>query len=299
MRLFGHTESHAAESPVKLLFLLFPFLLFSIHYKPNRAPIAPYISGDTFRANSDHAFDEMTRFSPFLLRPGQTIFVKPDMLEEFFTKYHPQITTRYILVTHNSDNSVPGPYQRYLEDDKIIAWFGQNPDIVHPKLHPIPIGLENRNWKPQNVEVITRVKAKKLHKTHLLYYNLNPATYPSERTEVQNLFAQAPFTYAQDRKEYEPFIEDLASSKFVLSPRGNGLDTHRLWETLYVGSYPIVKTSPLDSAYEGLPVVIVSDWSKVTEEFLNQKYDEFQSTLFNYDRLNIHFWLQLIKKAAA
>ena len=28
--------------------------------------------------------------------------------------------------------------------------------------------------------------------------------------------------------------------KYVLTPWGNGIDSHRLWETLYAESYPII-----------------------------------------------------------
>ena len=89
-------------------------------------------------------------------------------------------------------------------------------------------------------------------------------------------------------------MEDLASSKFVISPRGNGLDTHRIWEALYVGSFPVVKTSSLDPLYADLPIVIVQDWTDVTEEFLNQKYLEFTSKTYLYDKLYTDFWFNWI-----
>ena len=28
---------------------------------------------------------------------------------------------------------------------------------------------------------------------------------------------------------------------FIISPPGNGIDTHRVWETIYAGSYPVVE----------------------------------------------------------
>jgi hypothetical protein len=52
---------------------------------------------------------------------------------------------------------------------------------------------------------------------------------------------------------------------FVLSARGNGLDCHRTWELLLLGSIVITRTSPLDSLFEGLPVAIVNDWTAVRE----------------------------------
>ena len=34
-----------------------------------------------------------------------------------------------------------------LDYPKLIRWFATNPDIVHDKLEPIPIGLENIHYK--------------------------------------------------------------------------------------------------------------------------------------------------------
>ena len=43
---------------------------------------------------------------------------------------------------------------------------------------------------------------------------------------------------------------------FVASPRGLGLDTHRTWEALFLGSIVIVRSSSIDELFEDLPVVI-------------------------------------------
>ncbi len=42
----------------------------------------------------------------------------------------------------------------------------------------------------------------------------------------------------------------LSEYKFWICPRGNGLDTHRAWEALYVGAVPVIKRSGLDPLFE-------------------------------------------------
>jgi len=281
-----------------ILFVLLPLVAFAVpfHYPP-RGSIAPFVSGDTFRAYCDYAFDEITRppFHPPFVKRGSTVFVSGEMLDQFFEKVHPRMMSPYILVVHNTDRAIPGIHKKFLEDPKIIAWFTQNQDeTVHPKLHTLPIGLENRQWNPTNVEILQRVRAKNLPKIHLLYCNFSVTSYFPERSVVHSLLANAPFSFVSERKNYESFVEDLAASKFVLSPRGNGLDTHRLWETLHAGSFPIVKTSSLDTLYEGLPVVIVQDWSEVTEEFLHRKYEELINKKFPLDKLYTDYWFRWI-----
>ena len=81
---------------------------------------------------------------------------------------------------------------------------------------------------------------------------------------------------------------------FSISPHGRGLDCHRTWEDLVLGCIVIVKTSPLDLLYEGLPVVIVQDWNEVTEENLDkwliQYHDAFTNPSYREKLTNV-YWL--------
>jgi hypothetical protein len=85
---------------------------------------------------------------------------------------------------------------------------------------------------------------------------------------------------------------------FVLSPHGNGYDCHRLWEALILGCIPIVRTSCLDDLYEDLPVLIVSEWSDITKELLEDTIEVFkerhEENLFNYDKLTLKYWMDKI-----
>jgi hypothetical protein len=84
---------------------------------------------------------------------------------------------------------------------------------------------------------------------------------------------------------------------FSISPPGNGLDTHRTWEDLSLGCIVIVKTSPLDPLYEGLPVVIVNDWAEITQENMDlwlQKYaDAFTNPSYR-EKLTTRYWIHKI-----
>ena len=84
---------------------------------------------------------------------------------------------------------------------------------------------------------------------------------------------------------------------FIASPHGNGLDCHRTWEALVLGCIPIVKKSPLDGLYEGLPVLIVNEWSDINEQLLKDKIEEFKNKQFNMDKLKLEYWINKIKAA--
>jgi hypothetical protein len=123
--------------------------------------------------------------------------------------------------------------------------------------------------------------------------------------------------YGQDRKNalaeipadivyYEPEMVTRLKTwnkqkeyAFVISPHGGGYDCHRLWEALILGCIPIVKTSPIDTLYEGLPVLIVNEWSDVTIELLTKTIVEFKEKEINkkfvYEKLSLQYWIHKFK----
>lgn len=262
----------------------------------------PYITGDTVRSFCDHILDTTASFDPAHVKKGDTIFVMINFLDHFFDVYHHHITQPYILVTHHffdeSDDDVPGKLAPYLDDPKLIAWFTHNVDTKHPKLRLLPIGIGNAFYsyghKPTFDQCIKEC-AHKTPKTGLLYMNFSIHTYPQERQQVYDFFKNKSFVTKAVSKPLADYLREVARYKFVLSPRGHGLDCFRTWEALLMGCYPVVKTSMLDPLFEDLPVVIVNDWAEVTQEFLEAKYQELSGKKYNMQKLYMKYWIDQIK----
>lgn len=269
----------------------------------------PYITGDTVREACNHILDPTTTFNPLQVQAGDTVFVMIEYLSYFFKELHPQIPCQYILVTHHffdeSDDPVPGNFESYLDDDKLGGWFTHNASFIHPKLHCLPIGIANQFYKWGDVNVFnTHIKEKEKNypKQQLLYMNFTIRTQPDERTLVYNMFRNKAFCTVRDCTQYahdnplSKYLDDLLVHKFVLSPRGHGLDCFRTWESLLMGSYPIVTSSTIDELFSDLPVVIIDSWDEVTPEFLEQKYLEFEVNRnnFNFKKLYMPFWIEQI-----
>lgn len=93
----------------------------------------------------------------------------------------------------------------------------------------------------------------------------------------------------------------IASSQFVLCPSGFGYDTYRLWETLLLGSIPIVESNEgFDRTFSRLPVLVVRSFSDLTPQFLHRAYNCFVSHAdrFSYEHLSQRHWEGLIERAA-
>ena len=266
-----------------------------------RGSSAPFITGDTFRAYADHVFDETTdQFFPEKVKKGDLIFVKSDWeyLDAFFSRYHPQIPYPYLLLTHNSDYSAPGPFKDYLDDEKLIAWFAQNVEgSSHAKLWPIPIGIANKRWEHGNLDIFSSALplASNSDRPLLCYVNFQISTYPNERSYVWNLFSIQPWCTAVTFTSFSSCLRNFSQSKFVISPRGNGLDCHRTWEALLMGAIPILRSSSLDSLFSDLPVLIVKDWEMVSESYLNEQYELIKQRSYNRSKLFFEDWLKSIQ----
>ena len=92
-------------------------------------------------------------------------------------------------------------------------------------------------------------------------------------------------------KEY---WSQLASSCFAISPAGNGIDCHRIWECLYLRTVPIVLKHEALEQFKHLPILFVDSWEEVTISFLQSKLNNFIDVDWNIAELDINFWKQII-----
>ena len=256
----------------------------------------PFISGNTFRSFAKFVIDvNHDSIDTALIEDGDVIFVWNKLIGYFFEKIHPRIQHKYILITHNGCLSVPGKYASYLNSDKLIVWFGKNATLSHPKLIPIPVGLEGG----ADIEVLKKVINGTFTKDIFAYLNVSvKKDRGKERSQAAEILSCKNFCYKSNPKPFYDYLCDLARSKFVFSPRGSGLDCYRTWEAMLLDAIPIVKHSAIDSLYEGLPVLLIDDWNAITEEFLQKEYDRIQLQVsrqkFKMEKLYADYWFDLI-----
>lgn len=262
-----------------------------------RASSYPYLSGDTWRYFADFRLGGKEKFDPKDVQLGDTIFVEYDALKRFGRDYLPKIKNRFILITPNcesgTDSPQPGRFAYLLNFPQLAHWFVQNIDRApSERVIPIPIGLANQVWPHGQVSVLEPLakSVSKKARDCFVYMNFSLHTNRAARepcfahfAPFASLIIQSPFTFQE-------YLTDLSRTVFVVSPPGNGQDCHRTWEALLMGCYPIVLSSTLNPLYEDLPVVVVSSWDEVTEEFLRQKQTEFEAKSFDFAKLYAPYW---------
>lgn len=216
---------------------------------------------------------------------------------QFFNLIH-NLGKKFIIVTHNSDininnvNNLP---------ENVIKWYSQNVNCIDERLYSLPIGLENSKWFPhlnKQDKILNKVKTVKNIK-NLVYINHNINTNLKERIIPYQLLkdkSYATVEFGSNGQNFDNYLDNIYNHKFVICPEGNGIDTHRKWETLYLNTIPIEKKNINSSFYEDLPICLVNDWSEINEDFLNREYLRITNTKWNLDKLDMFYWQNEINK---
>lgn len=89
----------------------------------------------------------------------------------------------------------------------------------------------------------------------------------------------------------DTYFNVLPSYKFVISPEGNGIDCHRHYEALIAGCIPIIERNPLvEQKYSGCPILWTTDYSEITPDYLNAKYEEMKDQVYDFSCLFLAYY---------
>lgn len=231
----------------------------------------------------------------FYLKDNENIvFVYGHDLDLFFKETYPSINKQIKIISHNTDEPVADRFKVFLDEDKIIHWYAQNATLNHPKLTPIPIGIANKQWPHGNLHTLKNVMSKNIKKELLVYKNFDSSTNMAVRTVI-DIITNKNGIGMSGNLPHEKYLERMASSLFIISPPGNGIDCHRIWEALYLNCVPIVQRNPCFRSVDDLPILFINDWNEVTVPFLRSKIHSYIDIQFNKDKLMLSYWRKLIR----
>lgn len=190
-----------------------------------------------------------------------------------------------------------------LRHARMLAWFTENPCVLHSKLRPLPLGPKFRDTAGFAFGTGGDVRATRARLLDLAA--AAAARVPPRRSHV--LFASAVIVANSDganfglhcgvRRDAAPHVAQIAlalaansssgggggggnasgrigwdayarvllSSSVIWAPPGRGIDSHRAWEAVLAGAVPLVLNSTLTPAYGGLRVLSVDDFASLTE----------------------------------
>lgn len=224
------------------------------------------------------------------------IFCYTHHLKEFVEKMLPNIHTKFKLITHNSDAVITDEqYETISRHEGLVQWYGQNPQTTkdHPKLTVIPIGFGNGQWPHGDRRSIEDAMQQNCDnnykKTKDIYFNFNTESHPEIREECEMRMYEKGIPRLEN-VQYGWHLKRMQEYKWCICPEGNGPDTHRLWECVYMRVIPIVIETPfiqnICRNYPEMPMVILKSWEELSLETLqNQPYcqreinEKFEKTI--------------------
>jgi len=254
---------------------------------------------------------------------GMSIYICSDLLYFFIQEILPKLSHPFFLVSGDSDMIVPLEsstqelFYQLINHPFLIKWFSQNNIIAnHPKIIQLPIGLDYHtisnnpycNWKLQNEgsspleqeNILLDIKS-----SMKPFYERNPKIFANfsihndKFHQRKKAFEEIPEDLMDIQMEFQPrtlIWDKISETAFVLSPFGMGMDCHRTWEALILGSIPILCDCPFTQMFHDLPVLIVKKWSDINAKLLEKTIIDFQKRTFNYNKLDLKYWTDMFSK---
>ena len=221
---------------------------------------APMLSGDAFASVCEvrvrRPLSQLSAAELRDLRDAHRIFCISDYLEDLLDG-HSGLSVRVLLVG-NSDRDFldrPTNLPRHL---RLLAM--QNSFVSDNELiYTLPIGIENlalgNNGRPKLFK--DPDDGERRHEILVGPFGLTHR----DREGLCNAYSHTtgPWQVVESRASSGALDSLMREHRWVLSPRGNGVDTHRTWESLYRGAYPVVAESRWSNSLSqyGYPLVIV------------------------------------------
>lgn len=271
-----------------------------------------FVSGETLK-NACRSYYKPTAYDSSINLTdidNDTVFCKTESaLQEFFQIMRNSPHLRRRVVTHNSDLEIDANLTA-LRPQNVTKWYAVNSIHVDPNIIPVPLGIANGYCNiTTKIHHIKSVDTKR-NRNKLLYVNHRSWTCPAVRQPLMDSFVEKDirgetwFTIGSNlrgqneidrgggsnEKVILSFLNEMVDHRFVLCPRGNGLDTHRLWEAIYSRTIPITQYEDGHRNFTDLPILFIRDWSEVTEDLLHKKYEEFLSREWDYSKIKASWW---------
>ncbi len=230
-----------------------------------------------------------------MLKKNDVVFVNSELVELYFKIQNPKIVNKYILISHNSDKSL-SKKDLNLKNENIIHWFAQNLEVESSDAFSlIPIGIENKRWLRYGLNQRFKIKN---NKTKFIIASFNEFNNYEERAKVLKLVSKNDLIDNLKFKDASSYFSNVSKYKFVLCPAGNGPDTHRIWESLLLKSFPIIELNSFTSNLKkiGVPGIYLNSWDdlvKYTKDDLNKEYANLSKE--NLDFLYFDYWKKEIE----
>ena len=270
----------------------------------------------------DYSYEELqnipfniTDFANYVHDGEKIIFCKTDFLHEAF-QFIRTLNNEVILITGNSDYPIDEAKISNMPD-QVKIWFAENANVKHPKLKGLPIGIENYNWFKDNrhgqgwmhamikKDAIQKYwqSSRQVKKEHLIYSNMSVWHDQPSRINAKAICDKLDYCYVKEHSGPGPrsiinYMNELSKSKSIVCPRGNGIDTYRIWEAFCLKAIPIVLRDELaiQQFEDEYPILFVENWLELKDKETIEKRIEEKRSQIDFSKLTVAYWIDKIEE---
>tara|TARA_B100001057_G_scaffold497983_1_gene603665 strand:+ start:8479 stop:9495 length:1017 start_codon:yes stop_codon:yes gene_type:complete len=202
------------------------------------------------------------------IKNNDIIFCHVELLNSLFSILNSSNLENLTLISAQSDISINRRF--FSKKPKCITrWFSTNVNFKNENLHPIPLGINNDfiSIYPVEYDFQKFIFKQNNEKANSIYSNFNINTrFLHRHFAMKYSKKNKKVIFDINKENKEKFINNLNEHKFILSPWGNGIDTHRIWEALYSNSIPITKDHTVFSSFKTLPIIFVKNYKQISTD---------------------------------
>jgi len=268
--------------------------------------------------HSDNLFITQTRFRDVFEKESGTEYLKKDFIlaggdwqGKTFQPLRTRVPEASVLVLGESDKEMP-----WLELQRIFAaggyrtiWATHHRKRFGPRVRTLPLGVPmDRHYGFPfdilgDIEQLRSVFAKVSgpeHDSAEIMGAFSLKTH-SSRARLADILEASPIgtvgDYPITPQGREGYLAKMKESGMVACPRGQGIDTYRFWEAIYMGAIPIIITPPKPYAQciEGLPVIVVRQWSELANSsWVLSQYSKVRKSTPDFSKASLAFVVEEI-----
>lgn len=236
---------------------------------------SPYLSGDSFAELCQVTIDATTILSVQNqdLIQAKSIFVYGDFFQKFIETIGSHVDAKVILVGNSDVNFDKRPKL----SKSVKLFLAQNSSYaLSDEFGVLPIGLENLRlgrlgspkWYSERASFVNELKVLVPPMSPTNKIRKEVLDSPILRNEVFHVYRE----YLTEKK----YFALTGKYRFILALEGNGYENHRVWESLYQNSFPIMLETNWSKNIKslGLPILLVHDLSEISASILEKHLEE-------------------------
>jgi len=226
------------------------------------------------------------------IEENDVVYCHLDYLELLFRLINKLGFSNIKVISTQSDRKIT----KKIFDQKpecISKWYSVNVAYNHPDLVPIPLGIASyRNTKSVIYADFIDLNHNKKVKDSI-YTNFNVNTNYFHRIKAQKSISNNLHQNLKENSAYDTYLVNLHSSEYCIAPWGNGIDTHRFWESLYSETIPVTINCIHYQSFSDLPVLLLNSYDEIKN--IQKDFNFLERSI---EKLNIDWWISIIKNEA-